>query len=703
MKSTSKPCKSPAAEARRSAIWERIAAVSASMASKDRRVPAERSPLVWEAAELSDRSRRLSLEWLETDGLGGYASGTVAGARTRRHHGWYVPAIPPPRRRWMFVSSCDEFVTVDGEETGISTQIYKGATFPEGDTHLVRFALEPFPVWRYETETFAIERSLCLVRDRSVTIVRYRNCGDRELALSVRPLLRFRGAGELRSESDEIEDAVEIRGELSWLRPAAFLPRLFLRAVGAETRADPLWYRQFAYEAERAPGEESPTEDLWSPVRWSWTLAPEAEAWVLFSREEIAGDPWPLYRGERERRDQFAPLGDSSFDELSRRAENFLVEDREGSLLAGFPSLADQGRDAMVAAAGIAMATGKFGAVARVINAFASMRREGLVPARFGSEKGQPEYDSVDAPLWMILAIEWFGRWRKNPSLPPPLLGAVRSILSSLSRGTRFGIGVAGDGLLEADSPPGKPLTWMDSVVDRVAVTPRDGRCVEVNALWHAALQAAARLERLANESARARELEGKAWHVARKFNEAFWCAEREHLYDVVGNGPPDASLRPNQIFAVSLTEDLLPPHRARSVYWTVRRRLLTPYGLRTLDTRDSRYRGTSGGTHREQALAAHQGSAWPWLLGAFADAHFRVNPRGEETLRTFRNWLAPFRAHIREAGLGSISESFDGDPPHSPRGAIARATSVAELIRAVATHLGGGLATPDPPEETPS
>ncbi|HEY6148755.1 MAG TPA: glycogen debranching enzyme N-terminal domain-containing protein, partial [Thermoanaerobaculia bacterium] len=200
--------------------------MSVSMASRDRKVPIERSPLVWEAAELADRSRRLSLEWLEADGLGGYASGTVAGGRTRRTHGWYVPAIPPPRRRWMFVNGCEEFVTVAGEETGISTQIYRGAVYPQGDNRLVRFAMEPFPVWRYETDKFSIERSLCVVRDRSVTIVRYRNCGESELSLSVRPLLRFRGAGELRSESDEIEDVVEIRGEMSWLRPAAFLPRL---------------------------------------------------------------------------------------------------------------------------------------------------------------------------------------------------------------------------------------------------------------------------------------------------------------------------------------------------------------------------------------------------------------------------------------------------------------------------------------------
>ena len=449
-------------------------------------------------------------------------------------------------------------------------------------------------------------------------------------------------------------------------------------------------------------GEGPAKEDLWSPLRWRWTLAPGAEAYLLFSREEIAADPMHLMEAERRRRQRFVPIGDPWFDEVSRRAESFLVdgEDRDGSILAGFPDLADQGRDAMVAAPGLALATGRFGAVARVINTFAAMRRDGLVPSRFPQEKGDPEYESVDAPLWMILAIEWFGRWRRNPARPSPHLGVVRSILSAYAQGTRHGIRVAGDGLIETRGAPGHPLTWMDSVVDGESVTPRNGRPVEVNALWHAALQSAARLERLAGETARARDLESQAWHVARRFNEAFWFAERGHLYDVIGQGAPDASLRPNQIFAVSLTEDLLPPHHARSVYWTVRRRLLTPFGLRTLDPRDPRYRGRAGASERERAFSAHQGSVWPWLSGAFCDAHFRIVGRSDESLRTFRNWFRPLRAHIRERGLGSISECFDGEPPHAPGGAIAKAASVAEVVRALATHLGGGLSTPDPPDE---
>ena len=647
-----------------------------------------RRHLEWTAAELQSRERRLALEWLEADGLGGFACGTVACARTRRYHGWYIPAIPPPRRRWMLVAGCEEFVLQGGRETGISSQIYEKTLYPEGDTNLAHFALEPFPAWTYQGEGFEVERSLCLVRDRSVTIVRYVNRGSTEIGLRVRPLLRFRGAGELQRETADLDTSIEIRGEVSWVRPQPYLPRLYLRGVGATTAAEPVWYRDFFYPLEAERGYDA-VEDLWSPVVWNWTLPPKGEAYLLFSLEEVAADPGHLMDAERRRRDAFARTGDPILDEMARRAEVFLVEGdyRDGTILAGYPWFADWGRDSMISAPGLALATGRFGAVARVLNTYAALRRDGLIPNSFAGENGEPEYGSVDAPLWFILAVEWFARARRDASRPAPLLAAVRSILAGYRQGTRLGISVSGDGLVSATAP-GRALTWMDAVVEKKPVTPRAGKPVEVNALWHAALKSAARLERLAEEPARARELESEAWHVARRFNEVYWNAEKENLYDVVGPEGPDSSVRPNQIFAVSLTEDLLPPHRARAVYWTVRRRLLTPFGLRTLDPKDPNYRGSCRGTQRDCDLAYHQGTVWPWLLGPFADAHFRVFGSTEDSRRAMRLWLAPLRAHIREAGLGSISEIFDGDPPHTPRGCFAQAWSVAEVGRIVYTHL---------------
>src|SRR5262249_43992347 len=303
---------------------------------------------------------------------------------------------------------------------------------------------------------------------------------------------------------------------------------------------------------------------------------------------------------ERSLRRSFPRTGHPVFDELARRAEVFLVDAdyRERSIIAGSPWFADRGGDSLISAPGLAMATNRYGAIARVLNSYASMRRDGLIPNNFAGEEGEPEYNTVDAALWFILAVEWFCRARRNPSRPAPLLAAVRSILSAYHQGTQFGIGVAPDGLLRAGAP-GRALTWMDAIVDGVPVTQRAGKPVEVNALWHAALKGAARLERLAGENGRARELESEAWHVARRFNESFWCAEKEYLYDVLGDEGPDDSVRPNQIFAVSLTDDLLPPHRARAVYWTVRRRLLTPFGLRTLDEHDPRYKARCAASPR--------------------------------------------------------------------------------------------------------
>jgi predicted glycogen debranching enzyme len=644
-----------------------------------------RNPLEYSGEELALRS--LDLEWLETDGVGGFACGTAAGARTRKYHGWYAPAIPPPRRRLLLVAGADEFVSAGGAPVGISTQIYRDAVHPNGRANLTRFSLEPFPTWLHETEEFAVERSLCLPRGRSAALLRWVNRGSKPIELRVRPLLAFRDIHGLQREGG-FSTSTELDGDRARVRTGASLPALSMRAPAARALLEPDWYRRFHYPVEAERGYDA-DEDLWSPLVWVWDLAPWAEAHLVFSTEPLADVPARLRTIESKRRETYPRSGDPVFDELARRAENFLVEPpgEDPTLLAGFPWFGDWSRDAMIAAPGLTVASGRFRPFAKVLNSFASRRRGGLLPNFYPQGGEEPDYGSVDAPLWMVLAVEWFGRARRDPGKPSPLTGAVREIIEAYRKGTDFGIRAGADLLLSADAP-GRALTWMDAVVDGVPVTPRRGRAVEVNALWHAALRAAARLERLAGDHARARDLEGDAWHVARRFNEVFWSDEDERLYDVVGDEGPDRSLRPNQIFAVSLSEELLPPHRARAVYWSVRRHLLTPYGLRTLDPRDARYRGRCVGNQRERDLAYHQGTVWPWLLGAFVDAHFRVVGRTLESVRTARGWLAPLRAHVRDAGMGSVSEIFDGDPPHAPRGCFAQACSVAELARVVHTYL---------------
>ncbi|HMA19141.1 MAG TPA: amylo-alpha-1,6-glucosidase, partial [Thermoanaerobaculia bacterium] len=572
--------------------------------------------------------------------------------------------------------------------TGISTQIYRDAVYPDGRTSLVRFSLEPFPTWLHRTEEFAIERSICLLRGRSATVVRWINRGARTVELRVRPLLAFRDVHSIQREGG-VATTTEMETDTARIRArAGSLPELRMRAPGARALLQPDWYRRFHYAAEAERGYDA-DEDLWSPLVWVWELAPAAEAYLVLSTESVQDPPARLRSLEAKRRESFPRRGDALFDELGGRAENFLVEAPgvDPAILAGFPWFADWSRDAVIAAPGLTLASGRYRPFAKVLNSIASRRRGGLLPNFYPQDGDAPDYGSIDAPLWFVLAVEWFGRARRDPGKPSPLLGAVREILDFYRKGTTFGIGARTDLLLTGDAP-GRALTWMDAVVDGKPVTPRRGLAVEVNALWHAALKSAARLERLAGDHSRARDLEADAWRVARRFNEVFWSDEDERLYDVVGEDGPDRSIRPNQIFAVSLSEDLLPPHRARAVYWSVRRHLLTPFGLRTLDPRDPRYRGRCVGSQKERDLAYHQGTVWPWLIGAFVDAHFRVFGRTAETLRTARGWLAPLRAHVREAGAGSISEIFDGDPPHSPRGCFAQAWSVAELARVVHTHL---------------
>lgn len=650
------------------------------MPEKARAAPENPGPLEWAAEDLDAGGRRSSLEWLETDGLGGFACGTAGGSSVRRYHGWYAPPSASASGRSPLVAGSEELVWGEGEAMAISRE-----RDAPGAGSLVRFALEPFPTWRYESGGFSIERSLCLVRGRSIAIARYVNRGARSVGLRSRPLLRAEAPRSSTAEDPQRDRGVEIRSDACWISVPG-LDRLYVRGAGGRAQDE-----SRSVEAPENRSKETGRK-TWSPVVWDWILTPGQEAYLVFSREEVATDPAQLLEAERRRRQVVPTTEDPLFDELARRAEVFLVDgdSGSGSIVGGYPGDAGGGRDSMVSVPGLTLATAHYAGAARVVSIAAARLRAGLGADSDTAPALPAEFDSSDAPLWFVLAVEWFTRLRRNPSRPTPLLGAVRSVLCAYRDGGRPGISVGPDGLVSGFLP-GRPLTWMNAITEGKPVTPRYGRAVEVNALWHAALKAAARLERLAEEGGRARALEGEAWHVARRFNEAFWCAEHDRLYDVVGPDGPDASLRSNQIFAVSLSEDLLPPHRARSVYWAVRSRLLTPFGLRTLDPRDPRYRGRGAASAREDALSLHQGAAWPWLLGAFADAHFRVLGQTAETRQSMQVWLERLRSHVREAGVGSISEAFDGDEPHAPRGSFAEARNVGEITRVVHTYLKRG------------
>ena len=403
-----------------------------------------RNPLSYSGADLA--ARALSVEWLETDGLGGFACGTASGARTRKYHGWYAPAVSPPRGRLLVVAGCEEFVVAGGERTGISTQLYRGAVFPDGRASLASFGLEPFPTWLHRTDRFSIERSLCLPRGRSVALARWTNRGSRTVELTVRPLLAYRRLHDLQRESG-FDAATEVHGDRAVVRPSRRNagprhPRL--RSADRERArlvpAVPLPGRG----REGLRGRGGPLE----PASLEVGARPRKGSVGGFRSRRVAGRTGAsLAEGNAGAGTAFPRTGDPPVDELAQRAESFLVEtpDGGGTILAGFPWSSERGRDAMIAAPGLAVAVGRHRPFARVLNAFAARLQDGLLPNDFPEDGGEPDYGSIDAPLWFILAVESFGRARRDPSKPSPLLPAVREIVDAYRAGTRFGIR-AGDG-----------------------------------------------------------------------------------------------------------------------------------------------------------------------------------------------------------------------------------------------------------------
>ena len=506
-----------------------------------------------------------------------------AGPRTRRYHGWYVPAIPPPRRRWMMVSGCDEFVTGRGADDG-----HLDAGLPRRDAAGRRAeprrasASSPSRPGCTRPASFAIERSLCLVRERSLTIVRYVNRGTAEAHAPGPPAARLpRIAPPPERNGATGTPRPRSAARRRWVRPLPYLPRLFLRGVFGDDAPRPVWYRHFRYAEEAARGYDAERRPL-EPARMGVDAAPR-RAGVRRSSPSTRSprDPDHLPRRgaaapRRSSRRRRIPSSTSS----RSRAEVFVAADHRaadhprGLPVAGGLGAPGDGRRARSRPGARAAS----GSLAQVLNTFAAPAPRRADPEPLLGRGGRA---GVRLRSTRRSGSSW--RWSGSGGCGATPAGPRRCSARCARSSTRTGGERASDRrrrrtACSSGDAPGRALTWMDAVVDGAARhAARPGRAVEVNALWHAALKSAARLERLAGETGRARELESEAWHVGRRFNETFWCGEKGYLYDVVGDGGPDASLRPNQILAVSLTEDLLPPHRARSVYWTVRRELLTP------------------------------------------------------------------------------------------------------------------------------
>jgi len=625
------------------------------------------------------------LEWLETDGLGGFAMGTVTGIRTRRYHGLLCAARTPPTGRVMLVNAVEAWVDLGAGPRALSSHLYLPAvTHPDGAGRLVSFTHEPFPAWTWELEDGArIVHELFVPRGTAQVVLLWRLEGGRKAnaRLTLRPLLSVRDVHALRRADGELVLASEVEGSsVSW-RPDPALPAVLARTSGV-FHPEPVWYRNFLYEEERARGYDH-VEDLASPGFFEHDLR-DGEAGLILAAGtagragELAVDApavglvRELRERELARRARLSPL--------DRAADAYLVVRGEGkSLIAGYPWFTDWGRDTFLSLRGLLLARGKAGEAARILLAWADHVSRGMLPNRFPDE-GEAEFNSVDASLWFVVAVEETLAAAKELARAESsvLENAALAILEGYSCGTRYGIHPDTDGLL-ACGEPGLQLTWMDAKVGGEVMTPRTGKPVEVQALWIQALGFGARFEK------RFRTLAEKATAA---FEARFWNESTGYLNDVVDcdhvRGTADTTLRPNQVLAIGgLARTLVPAERARRIVDVLEQELWTPLGLRTLARSDPRYHGRYEGGPVERDRAYHQGTVWPWLLGPFVEAWVRVQGSTAEAKRLARaRFVAPLLAHLDEAGLGHVSEVADGDAPHTPGGCPFQAWSLGELLR---------------------
>ena len=649
--------------------------------------------------DLGDFDRACDREWLVTNGIGGFASGTVGGANTRRYHGLLVAALRPPVQRTLLVSSLDIIIDYHGRTFELASHEYSDGTVnPHGYRLLESFELEgQIPLWRFTVADASVDRRIWMMQGSNTTFLQLRlTRASAPMTLRATPLCIFR---DYHSQNRGALPDYSIRGIergfefIAW--PGA--TPCSVTASSGEFQSAPDWHWNVWHRLEATRGLDA-SEDLLQPGQFVLTLqAGDEVTFCCSSASKLPMTPGASLSAAKARVANINQCIDGHqhpawIQQLAIAADQFLVRrPRPGSnsagssIIAGYHWFSDWGRDAMIALPGLALCTGRFDDAAEILRTFAGHASDGMLPNRFPDGDEQPEYNTVDATLWYFDSVWRYHRRSGDASVAAELYPLLKDIVDWHVRGTRFGIHVdPADGLLAAGQP-GVQLTWMDAKVDDWVVTPRSGKAVEINALWIHALRILAALSQEFNDRKGTQEYHESIARAVESFRSRFWYAEGGYLYDLIDQPDSelpdgvDRSLRPNQIFAVSLPFRLLDHARGRSVVDICARELYTGVGLRSLSPRDPAYVGRYEGGVRQRDAAYHQGTVWGWLAGPFALAHFSIYGDTEVA----RSLLRPMASHLRDAGLGSISEIFDGDPPHKPRGCIAQAWSVAEVLRA--------------------
>lgn len=677
-------------------------------------------------------------EWLVTNGIGGFAAGTVSGVLSRRYHGLLVAALKPPLGRTLLVSHVDETAELSGQRYPLGTSRWQsGAVTGHGHRNIERFVLDGrIPTWTYALGDALLEKRVFMAPERNTTYVQYSlrrgSVSGVPVALRCKVLVNYRDYhGETRSQDWLMRLSHQPGGDTLRITAYEGASPFLLRTPDGNVTPEHSWYRDYQLEHEQERGFPG-TEDHLCVGEFSLSLR-EGETRCLFASCEPDDsieanselvlallrrrDARLLAQASRpddppgvaqlilatsdfmvQRDVPRVPLPAGSDHEQAaapvRAQANRLVEPGI-SIIAGYPWFSDWGRDSMISLPGLLLATGRTAQARMLLRTYLHFLDRGLIPNRFPDEHSQPEYNTADATLWLVESLRAYVAGTDDDTLLHEVWPALREIVAWHERGTRHGITWdPDDGLLRAGEP-GIQVTWMDAKVGDWVVTPRIGKPVEINALWYNALCVLSRL------AARIGYAQEATWYAerARRTQQGFArfvCAEKGQLFDVI-DGPSghDASLRPNQIFAVSLPHSPLSPEQQRIVVDICARELYTSRGLRSLARGEPAYIGQYVGDMRSRDGAYHQGTVWGWLLGPFARAHYRVYGDADKA----RSFLLPMLDHLDDAGLGQISEIFDGNPPFLPRGCFAQAWSVAEWLAAFRQLESPTRPRPDPQE----
>lgn len=637
-------------------------------------------------------------EWLVTNGIGGYASSSIPCINTRRYHGILIASRRPPIERVVLVSRLEETISLRGQTYPLSACIQKNEQKSiTGFQNLERFERTPLPTWYYQIQDILVIKTLSMVYGKNTTVVTYKILANgNDVSLKITPHYLFRDFHGNMFEHEGISNCVKSHNKQLILKPFANAPELYMRWDCGTFQEEFHWHKNVVLAKEEERGLPSLEDDFTcgsievNPFTGSFSIA--------FSDEPIASfNPMDLRRREEQRLENVANSLESSDDTLKMlllAADQFIVNRKSTggkTILAGYPWFSDWGRDTLIALPGLTLVPGRYDDAKSILKTFASSLKHGLVPNCFADVGNEASYNSVDASLWFFIAVHKFLEYTEDYDfVKSELLDSMTKIIDAFMDGTIYDIQMDSSDCLISAGNDDIQLTWMDVKVDGEVITPRNGKAVEINALWYNALMIYVTIqEKFGNN---VNDIKSIACRAKMSFTDTFWNEKGGYLYDYIKpDGTPDFSFRPNQIFATYLPFDLLERTKEKQVVDAVFARLYTSYGLRSLDPNDEKYVAYYRGNRVNRDKAYHQGTVWSYLIGPFISSFLKVNNNSVEAQLRASLMIDPFVKHMKNAAcIGSISEIFDGNMPYKPKGCFAQAWSVAEVLRCYVEDIKG-------------